>query len=94
MGLLSMKFSKHLRDRNTATSKQVRLRLNLEMGARLELMDTLKLQVRPHGLAATARSANNCSKRVTLAPDGRTLCVELINKRVTLLKSMLLMHHK
>jgi hypothetical protein len=68
--------------------------LKLGTEARQELMYTLKLQVRPHSLAATASSTNNCPKRVKLAPDGRTLCVELINRRVTLLKSMLLTHHR
>jgi hypothetical protein len=57
-------------------------------------MDTLKLQVGPRGLAATASTTNNCPERVQLAPDGRALCVELVNRRVTLLKSVLLTHHR
>jgi hypothetical protein len=54
----------------------------------------MKLQVRPHSLTTLATTTTSSTKGIELTPDSRTLGVELINSRVTLLKSMLLANHR
>jgi hypothetical protein len=61
---------------------------------RKELIDVLKLQVRVHCPTTRACATNRSAKRVKLTPDSSTLGVELINSRLTLLKSMLLTNHR
>jgi hypothetical protein len=69
-------------------------RLKLLVEPRQELIDALELQVRAHGLTTQVGTTNSSAKRVKLTPDSSTLCIELINGRVTLLKSMLLTNHR
>jgi hypothetical protein len=89
--LLSPKLRKHLREWNTTTGKQLSTAgLKLLAKPRQELIDTLKLQIRVHNLAARACATNSSMKRVKLMPDSSTLSIELINSGITLLKSMLL----
>jgi hypothetical protein len=94
-GLLSTKLRKHHRERKTATSNQLSTSfLKLWTKPRQELIDSLKLQIKPHSPATRTGTTNSRAKRVKLMPNSRTLCVELLNTRITLLESMFLMDHR
>jgi hypothetical protein len=89
-----MKLRQHLRDRNMSMHQQLSTsRLKVLAEQRQELIDALELQVRAHGLTTLAGSTNSSAKRVKLTLYSNTLCIELINGRVTLLKRMLLTNH-
>src|SRR3954465_7209666 len=93
-GLLSPKLRQHLRKRNTTTSIQLStpgLKLLAKPGQKL--IDTVKLQIRAHNMAARACATNSSTERIKLTPDSSTLSIELINSGITLLKSMLLVNH-
>jgi hypothetical protein len=68
--------------------------LELLAEPRHELVDALKLQVGAHRLTAQVGTTNISAKRIKLTPDNNNLRVELVNGRITLLKSMLLMNHR
>jgi hypothetical protein len=70
------------------------MRLELLAEPRQELIYTLKLQISAHSQTAGTSGTHNYTKRIKLAPDSSTLSVELINSRITLLKSMLLANHR
>jgi hypothetical protein len=68
--------------------------LKLWTKPRQELVDSLKLQIRPHSPATGTSTTDSRAERVKLAPNSRTLCVELLNTGITLLESMLLTDHR
>src|SRR3954468_23910547 len=94
-GLLSPKLREHLRERNTTTSIQLSTPgIKLLAEPRQKLIDAMKLQIRAHNLAARACATNSSTERIKLTPNSSALSIELINSRITLLKSMLLANHR
>jgi hypothetical protein len=57
-------------------------------------MDPPELHIGPHSPATLAVTTDGTAEGVKLAPNSRTLGVELINRRVTLPKLMLLAQHR
>jgi hypothetical protein len=68
--------------------------LKLWTKPRQELIDSLKLQIRPHSPAIGISTTDSRAERVKLTPNSGTLCVELLNTEITLLESMLLTDHR
>jgi hypothetical protein len=90
-----MELRKHHRERNTATSNELGTSLlKLWTKSRQELIDSLKLQIRPHSPATRIGTTDSRAKRVKLMPNSRTLCVELLYTGITLLESMFLTDHR
>jgi hypothetical protein len=95
VGLLSAELRKHHRERNTTSSNQLSTSgLKSWTKLRQKLIDSLKLQIRPHSPTTGASTTDSKTERVKLTPNSGTLCVELLNTRITLLKSMLLKDHR
>jgi hypothetical protein len=94
-GLLIMELRKDHREKNMASSNLLSTsRLKLWTKPRQELIYSLKLQIRPHSPGTGASTIDSQAKRVKMMPNSGTPCVELLNKRVTLLESMLLTDHR
>jgi hypothetical protein len=69
-GLLSTELRKHHRERNMTMSNQLSTSLlKLWTKLRQELIDSLKLQIRPHSPATGTSTTDSRAERIKLTPN-------------------------